>query len=246
MIMNELNAKQKIAIISLGFISVLILVAIIVLSFFVQPHNKYGNEIGISNYDKYVSNLPVNRRDAINSNLYNIVKLNSKSKNPSIQDATIRGDSVEYNYDEATNINSGSFIVDMKSVRQSYLISYRWSSDENNMYIGGYAAKIECLPLDKLIYGNFSCKDDFANSINAASRDPILDYLPYSTFNYTVVANNNSGKIELNVDMILNSSDTRDGQRDNSINKYKSQVVDWIKSIKFNPDDYSINYNINE
>ncbi len=237
---NELNPKQKITIISLGFIFIILFIS---LFFFIKPANKYGADIGINNYDKYISNLPADRRDSLNSSLYNLVKYNSKSGKSNINDATVRGDSVEYNYNKTTNINSGSFIVDIPSIKQSYLLSYRWSSDNSNVNLGGYTATAACVPSKKLIYSNFDCKDSFANSPDITSSDPILSHLPYSTFNYTVTGKyNDNNKLDLNVNIILYSSDTRDGQRDNSISKYKSQVIDWIKSINLNPDNYLINY----
>lgn len=239
MTINGLNKQQKTVILLLG----LLFITIFVLLFFLQPSNKYGNEIGVNNYDKYISNLPTDRKDSINSTLYNITKNNLKSGNPNINDATIRDKSVDYNYDKTTNVHSGSFIVDMPSIKQSYLISYEWSSDSNNGNLSGYTAAATCLPSDKLIYGDFGCKDDFTPK-NNTNRDPILGYLPYSTFNYSITANNDSGKISLNVSIFLYLSDTRDGGKDASISKYKSQVINWIKSKKLNPADYTIYYSI--
>jgi hypothetical protein len=239
---NELSPKQKIIIISLGFI----FISILLLLFLFKPDKKYGDEININNYDKYISNLPADRRSAINSNLYKIIKNNSKTGDPTAKDATIRDKSVKYNYDKSTDINYGSFIVDIKNIKQSYLISYEWSTDENNINLSGYTVMAECLESSKLIYGDFDCKDDFTNSNIKNDRNPILDYLPYSTFNYTITANiNNDNKIDLNVDIILYSSDTRDGNRDISINKYMAEVVDWIKSKNLDPANYNINYYIN-
>lgn len=216
------------------------------LLFLFVPGNKYGNGIGVNNYDKYASNLPVDRRDSINATLYKIIKDNSKNGNININDAAIRKDSAEYIYNKTTNINSGSFIIDIPSIKQSYLISYEWSSDENNSNLSGYSATATCLSTDKLIYGDFNCKDNFSNSKNNIDRDPILNYLPYSTFNYTITASINSqNKADLNVGMVLYSSDTRDGNRDNSINKYKTEIINWIKSKSLNPDNYLINYSIN-
>lgn len=242
MILNDLDVKQKITIISIG----LVFIAIFVLLFFLQPHNKYGSEIGINNYDKYISNLPTDRRDAINSNLYNIVELNLKSGNASINDATIRENSNVEDYNKETNTRLGSFIVDIESVKQSYLISYNWTSDNNNINVSGYTATITCLPLEKLIYGDFGCKDDFSAHKDYIKNNPILDYLPYSTFNYEVTANTNNDnkKVNLDVNIILYSYDTRDGRQDISINKYKSEITDWIKSKSLNPSDFTINYNI--
>lgn len=238
--LSELSKGQKITIVSAIILSVIL----IMLFLFMKPNNKYGKEVGINNYDKYISNLPTDRRDSINSTLYNIIKSNLKSGDPSVKDATIRKDSVINNYDSTTNINSGTFIVDIPSIKQSYSIYFEWSTDVNNVNLSGYTAAASCLPADKLIYGDFGCIDDFTKT-NTGSLI-ILDYLPYSTFNYTITARiNDSNKVDLNVDMVLYSADTHDGNRDNSINKYKTEIIDWIKSKNLNPVDYVINYNIN-
>ena len=233
---NKLTTNQKIIIIVSGFILVIILISL----FFIRSNNIYGDEININNYDKHIPNLPVDRKNAIDSSLYNIIKDNLKSDDLSINDATIRENSAEYNYDESTNINSGSFIVDIPSIKQSYFISYEWSSDANNKYFSGYTALATCLTSDKLIYSDFDCKDNFSN---IESRDPILDHLPYSTFNYTITANtNNSSKVDLDVNIILYFLDTRDNNSENSINIYKAEVIDWIKSKNIDPSLYIINY----
>lgn len=239
---RELETKQKIIIISIGFI----FIALFLLLLFINPGNKYGEGISVNNYDKYISNLPADRRNALNSSLYIITKNNLKTDDINIKDASIREDSVEYNYDKSTNINSGSFIVDMQSVKQSYFMTYEWSSDANNANFSGYTATSACLPASDLIYGAFDCIDGFANSKSNAESDPILIHLPYSTFNYTVTADiNANNKADLNVNMVLYTSDTRDGNRDNSINKYKTEITNWITSIGLSPADYLINYSIN-
>jgi len=200
-------------------------------------------EIHINAYDTYIPNLPAFVRDALNQSLCANVKTNLKSSNFNVGDANIRDGSVEFEFDEIKT-HSGSFIVDIQSIRQSYEMSYKWSQDKNKNILGVYTAT-KCLPSNKLLFGDFDCKDYLTDSANETKPNPILDYLPYSTFNYSIKANNDSGKLELDADIFLYSADTRDGGRDESIKKYKSEVIDWIKSKELNPDDYSINYNIN-
>ncbi len=204
---------------------------------------EYGDEIRINAYDTYIPNLPAFVRDALNQSLYANVRTNLKSSNFNVGDANIRDGSVKYEFDEIKT-HSGSFIVDMQSIKQSYEMSYKWSQDKNKNILGVYTAT-KCLPSSKLLFGDFDCKDYLTDSTNETKPNPILDYLPYSTFNYSITANDDSNKIGLNVDIFLYSADTRDGGKEESIKKYKSEVIDWIKLKKLNPDDYSINYNIN-
>lgn len=209
-----------------------------------QTHNKNNKEIQINNYDALIPDLPADRKKALDITLYNVVKNNLKTENFNINDATIRDGSVISEFDKSANIHTGSFIVDLPSIEQSYKATYIWSADKNNINAVGYTATIACLPTDKLVYGNFDCVDDFSHSKIKAERDPILNSLPYSTFNYSITADNDSGKIGLNIDIFLYLADTRDGGRDASIKQYESDALDWIKSKKLNPDDYTIKYTI--
>jgi hypothetical protein len=238
---RELEPKQKIIIVSI----IVVFISLIVLLFLLLPKNGYGSGISVNNYDKYIKNLPTDRKNSINSALYKIVATNSQTDNINVNDATIRDGSAKYSYDRTTNVNSGSFIVDMESIKQSYMISYEWSSDSKNSNLSGYSAIATCLASADFIYGEFGCVDSFANSKSYTERDPILKYLPYSTFNLSVTANVISNdRVDLNVNIILYSSDTRDGQRDISIAKYKTEIVEWIRSLGLNPDDYLIIYSI--
>ncbi|MFZ2992017.1 MAG: hypothetical protein WA087_04135 [Candidatus Saccharimonadales bacterium] len=212
-----------------------------------EKNDKYGNEIVINNYNEHVSDLPQDRKDALNSTLYNIVKNNLGSDNFDVNDATIRDGSAKNKYDEPTDINSGSFIVDMPSIKQSYLMTYKWTSKKNSSNLGGYTATAECLTPNKLAYGEFNCEDDFSKSKNNTERNPIMKHLPYSTFNYVISANTDKkGEVTLDVEIILYSADTRDGEREESIKKYKKEVEKWVESTGLDSNNYPINYKISE
>jgi|GEM_PF-1519802 len=214
---------------------------------YVEDNDLCPREVCIVGYDKLIPDLPSDRRKALDETLYKIIKRNLGSDDFSVKDAIIREDSVDKNFDLDININYGSFIVDIKSIKQSYLMRYRWSSDWQNRHLAGYNATAECLTDDKLKYGDFDCEDDFSKSNNNLERDPIIKHLPYSTFNYTISANTDKkGEVELNVKMTLFSADTRDGGRDEAISKYKSEVVEWVKNTGLNPNNYPINYDISE
>lgn len=81
---------------------------------------------------------------------------------------------------------------------------------------------------------------------------PILPYLPHSTLNYKldVVYDDEEesgaiGKPVLSAKIFLSGSDVRI-DREGAIARYKQEVLDYIKSLGFNPNDYTIFYEISE
>ncbi len=242
--LNELNKQQKIIIITVISAFVLLFTLLI----FLQPSNPYGEFVGINNYNEYLPSLPKDSQYASNNQLRNIVKVNNPSIDiKSINDASIRDGSSVDNYDKDDNMHYGSFIIDIKSIKQSYLASYYWSNNPDNPNNTKYSGTIKCLPVKDLIYGGFNCKDDFNNSITKENIDPIMDFLPYDTLHIRVTANSNiKGKVSLNATIILSLADTRNDQTENSVNKYKNQINTWIISSGLSPNDYPITYTIEQ
>lgn len=237
----NINTKKKVIILVLVLI---IFITIPILLYLFRP-SKYGAGIDIKGYDKYISDLPQDRRDSLNSSLYNIVKLNlPNNKKISVNDAYIRDKKTTTKfYDKTTMITSGTFIVDIASLKQSYSMYYEWSN-EIDADFSGYTALAKCLDIDELKYGDFNCKD--INSIYKEKRDPILNYLPYQTFNYIVTASYDSeDKVILDVNIYLSSSDAKDENRDAIIDGYKADFVSWMTSIGYSIEDYTINYIVN-
>lgn len=244
--MYQNNNRKKIFIFTVLSVILIIFLAITAI-YLKSTENIYGNYISIRNYNKHMPELPKDRRDSLNASLYGIVKYNmSDDRKIAIKDALIREGSVDKakKDDEISNVNSGSFIVDMASIKQSYLLSYDWSNDnKDNKYLG-YSAIAQCLPIDKLAYGDFSCKNNTVDM--ETDTDPIIEYLPYSTFHHYVTANvGDDGKTGLDVMIYLVSKEMIDGNRQPAIEQYKTETVEWIKSIGLNPDDYIIDYKVN-
>lgn len=241
------NIRKKIVVLFIIFWVILALV-LIIFTIYNNSANKYGDYVEISNISNYIKYKPQdkNTMDFIKHNLLETIRLNTQNKTQpnSVKDIIVRDNSFQQNYDQTIDIYTVKFIVDIPSLSQSYLVNYQWSNKEDNIHINENGTMVVCLPPQQLIYKEFNCKDSF--SIQKGNVDPMVEFLPYSTFNYTVTATmKDNDKVDLDVNMILYSSDTRDGNRDNAIAKYKTEIIDWIKSIKLNPDDYLINYSIN-
>ena len=76
--------------------------------------------------------------------------------------------------------------------------------------------------------------------------NPILNYLPHSTTHYALFGNenNNHNVVNLNAIIYIHSSDTREGSRDDAIDKYKVEISDWLVSKDIDPASIKIFYTI--
>ena len=126
--------------------------------------NPYGKEIRIDNLSSVYADMPQNQKDRIFNGLYEVVKLNVP-EGYEIPDsgAVVRNGTAEQEYDKKTNINTGSFIVDIASIKQSYNVWFEWSSNENNPYLGGYTVVVTCLPKNLQLYDSWACKSLFGS-----------------------------------------------------------------------------------
>ena len=116
-------------------------------------------QTGISNYDQTVSDLPDERRSAIDQTLQNMLALNN-SELKTAPEAVIRDDkTVIDTYDAATDVHYGSFMVDLPTLHQSYFIQFEWSVNPANINLSGYSVVIECPTADQLHWADFDCKN---------------------------------------------------------------------------------------
>lgn len=230
--MIQIEKKRLITIIGV-FIIFISLVAIISVVFVV---NQKSNQIIIGNYDEYTKSLPKDRRLAINTQLYNLIKSSSPDKDIDINDAVIRKGSYTETFNELENTYSSTFIIDISSIKQSYMVLFNWSKN-TNVILKGDNLKFSCLPKDKLIYGEFNCSEIL--KIPVISTDPILQYVPYtddsSGIKYKISAHINNGVLEY-LSIFFNTCSSY------SIEIYKKEALDWIRSKNLNPDDYTIKY----
>ncbi len=246
MMSDETLISQKKKQIAIG-LCILIILVVGIVAYTSIKSNPYGDSISINGYEKNITDLPKDRQRALNSSLYFVVEMNlpegSKIK---VNDANIRENSSIANFDTSKNLHSGSFIVDIASLKQSYEMSYKWSGQKNNPYLSGYTALTRCIEDEsKKVYKDFVCTDPFL--VAEKNIDPIIGFLPYSTDHYIVTYTSTaSGKGMLNAKIYLFNSDTMGGNRGASISKYKDEIINWIASKNIDPKSYIINYIIED
>lgn len=116
--------------------------------------NPYGPETRIDNISLVDKKLPRDQKDQIFSQLYGILVDNISEGEPPESGALVREGTVDYGYNEETKIYSGSFIVDVPAVEQSYKVQLSWSPEKKNANLGGYPILITCAPKDLRIYAS--------------------------------------------------------------------------------------------
>lgn len=242
---GRLTRKNIIIIVSLV---TLLFIAAIVVNVLINNNKKtFGDTVNIAGLKENTQGKPDKKvlQEFIQYEALRVVNLNSKEPKAGkdIEDAVIREGSFNQSNDSDNGLHRVTFILDIKSLRQSYNVSYGWTDvlDAEHNSLTENISYVKCLPADKLIYGEFDCVD-FDSVIDAPS-DPILRHLPHSTLNYRVVLDPVQ-PYTLNVDISTTAADER-GDAKAAINRYKKQVLDWISSIGFDPQDYSIKYTYN-
>ncbi|MGK2896587.1 MAG: hypothetical protein ACSLEY_03245 [Candidatus Saccharimonadales bacterium] len=233
--------KRRRGVVTLSILIVFILALVFV--FFRSTQNPNGNELTIANLNEYTSGKPTNqeRVNWIQHSLYTTVSYNvdNKLRSNSVDDIFIRSDSFSQTYNEDTDVNQVTFIVDSMSLGQSYAIFYEWNSTgEWSEDMDGYGSRIECLPIHKLKYKDFGCVDQFILEQGVDNYDPIQKVLPYHVESKYKVTRYSPEDHTLTVEAYaprwVASLDTA------TLDNYKKEVNEWISSVKLKPSDYTI------
>lgn len=242
-----ISRKKAVIIIVAAFI-VLMGIIWLVTALVQKDSNQFGKFIRIQNYTSKVKNVSSDMRDSTESYLYNIVVKNvDSSVNASkVGDAMIRDGSDEQSYISQTAVYEGSFIVDMASIKQSYLVQYSYSRN-NTVDVGGNPVVISCLPKDKLKYGEFKCVDFV--SAQSSDNDALLQYLPYENFSFKLSPDaTQSDTLVIIAKLSISEADLKGdaASRASTVTMYKQEVVKWIKSKGVDPTKYTIQYNYDD
>jgi len=241
------SRKKLLTTIGVIFGAVVIITIIIAIIVQLSPKNEYGEAIKIQNYNQKVKNVSQQIHNGTEASLYNVVKKNvSEDTNPAkIKDAFIRDNSNSQDYDKNKDIYSGKFIVDIDSIKQSYLIQYTYIKDENNSEGLTNRVVVSCVNKEDIKYTSFKCSDYV--STQATQNDTILQYLPFSNFSFKITADTTAGddKMILVVELRIPESDLKGdlASKQLIVAMYKKEVTDWLQSKGLNSTQYTYEYN---
>ena len=207
-----------------------------------MPRQKNGPELGIEGLSKTVANLPAERRSAIQAMLLTTVRMNTSENidESNISKGVIREGTEKSDFDQDKELYTGSFIVDLESIRQSYEVAYFYREDPDSFITGGNTVEVTCLPPEKLIYGDFDCKDILSEQ--SKDVDPIIKELPFISTYFKVSAHYVGDELELTAELRMLPSDY-DKSPVAAVQKYKEKVYTWIRSTGNDPSSYTIKFN---
>ena len=242
--MNKQIISRRIIIIAGLTLLSLVLMSVAV-SVYNNQKNSFGDEIAIVGLKDETSGRekPSDKEliDYIQSELLKIVNMNSdeQKEGRDIKDAIIREGSFNQTHNKDEGVYIVSFIVDIESLSQSYQANYQWkTSDGSDEHLDEWGDNVRCLPSDKLIYGDFDCQDMF--TVMGGSEKSIINHLPHSSLNYRITYSPSQDNV-LDVTIETTASDERI-DADAAISAYKQEVLEWIRSVGFDPQDFYINY----
>ena len=249
--MQPANSQRKL-LTTIGVIFGALVIISIIIAIIVQlsPKNEYGEGIKIQNYDQKVKNVSQELHNGTEASLYNVVKKNvPEDTNPAkIKDAFIRDDSNSQDYDKANDIYSGKFIVDIDSIKQSYLVQYTYIKDVNNSEGLTNRVVVSCVNEADIKYTSFKCEDYVSEQ--ATQNDVILQYLPYSNFSFKIAADTTAGddKMILVVELRIPESDLKGdlASKQSVVAMYKNEVALWLESKGLAPSTYTYEYNYDD
>lgn len=238
---NQLKLDKKTIAIAVSLILLFIVVPI-VYWFISSQKNPEGDSLKIKNLSSYTQGKPFNK-DVLNyieHNLFTTVNLNQKTpvKDKSVEDVLVREGSFSQDVDETTGIHTVKFIVDIESLKQSYDVSYQWS--DRNKYstdLDEWGTLVRCLPVDKLIYGDFKCRDMFTDMAKT-DDDPLLEkVLPYEGDFYTIRHYEGEESTVISVQIMITPTGERTQKQ---FDIYKQEAKDWLVSQGVDLHDYIV------
>ncbi len=220
---------------------VLIFVIFISLIILFIPKNPYnGEQAEISNLNTLTKGKAQDSETVnfIKHELWKILNKNNQNIQPEkIKDITIRKESFSQKYNQNRQRNEVDFIVDIKSLKQSYKVSYQWAIDPKNL--DEYGIIISCLPSKDLIYGNFACKDFFTDL--SGEQQYISRFIPYNDVDFKLEGIDLNAKKPVIKALILIfrwELDTEDySARETEI---KQSIYRWFQNHRLDINNYEI------
>lgn len=202
-----------------------------------NPKNSFLEIRGLTSHI-FLKPKKVEALNYIKEQLLEVAKMNGLDQDANTEmanDFTVRNNSFNQYFDDASGINTVEFIVDSKMAEQSYDIKYQWPEDGRTVDTESLYGKVSCVKEKDVIYKNFKCQD--TPGISGWNQHPLVKKLPYVQSNFRITqhpAEEGMLLIKLN----LSSPEKKSKMQDEIRLKYKNEALDWIRQSGFSPNDF--------
>jgi len=225
------------------FIILLLVLSIIVVS----RQNPYGPSIKISGLDR-ISGLPRDEKNLLEAELYKLVERNLPENSiVPTSGASVVANSISYPTNDSIddrNYHAARFLVELKSLKMSFVASAEWTRSRNKSSLSGYPVSLTCPVLvSENLYPETPCSDFISASLGSSL--PLLRYLPYRTDDLILSpVDLTSEKPEIEAVLLVHSWQTPYENLDQKVAELKQSVTDYILSVGASPEDYNLAYKI--
>ena len=242
--MNQLPKRRII------IVAVAVLVVFFIYWIFISLKNPYGDELTVANLGTYMSGKPSDKNSiqSMQHNLFRVVNMNNKNKiqSGSVKDILIRDQTYSQTYDASKDLHKVHFVVDSKSLQQTYRVALQWVGNQKNIgNLEEYGSGVTCTSLDLLVYKNFDCVDDRILETGKENYDPVAKILPHHVYSKYEITDYTKGSADdkrtvLHVDVYIPRwMDTPDEQL---LSTYRKELTDWLVIKKLDPNNYVFDF----
>lgn len=145
---------------------------------------------------------------------------------------------------ETTNSADGIFrsnaVLDIPEARQSWAITFSWTSAKGNPKIDLGTVEPECLPASQLRYGDFKCQNVLSLvNYGTDKYDPILKHMPYDGDSFNLLYDPETKTISATVLV-----PPREADNPALITNTEAAVPLWLQQKGLDPNNYTIRYRV--
>lgn len=190
--------------------------------------------------DDKKNNLDINtddtKKSVIGGILNDIVDMNTEGYNVQNHGAKIREGSVYNVYIGALNMHLLNFIVDLEEIGQSYGIAYRWTDSYPNKSVPANEPAVAfCLDKEKLIYGDFDCRDKYDGNGADVIAYGLLKYYAFDGFSLKLSDSYDGKPLDIEIGITTGNGEPDASAEDAAVQK----LSEYLASLGFDLEDFS-------
>lgn len=227
------------------FIALIACVAAVAGIFWLVAHNKTPSEqVRITNLSDCAPKINGVISSQISTNMYKFVeRANTYNKRENLKnyDGQFREKTCRtITTNEDSKIFNTTAILDIPEAKQSWKVSFGWTSTKGNPQIDLGTIKPTCLLASQLLYGDFECINVWSLITYGTDKyDPILKHVPYNGSSFDLAYDPETKTISATVLIRPN-----DANNPAVISNTEAAVPIWLQNEGLNPADYTIKYRV--